>query len=189
MSVGEITHHLPLTRLRTIIYLNAPAFNSETVPHRDHSIFVQHSNHRESFQQICAVGGLIKTGGQIYASNMQHLMPAILPQETTGYVIYFALVGYEGRCPILAVVLGKFPFREPSQLQDTLWLDLRGLEDGFSIAKSLLLPDNLQVRLSCKDLGGLGVRIFRHPLIWGSWTKGRRCANQGLPDADSDPTA
>ena len=64
------------------------------------------------------MGGLIKTGGQIYTSNMQHLMLAILPQETAGYVIYFALAGYEGRCPIFAIVLGKFLFREPSHLQN-----------------------------------------------------------------------
>jgi hypothetical protein len=30
------------------------------------------------------------------------------------------------------------------------------------MAKSLLLPGNLQVRLSFKDLGGLEIRIFRH---------------------------
>jgi hypothetical protein len=89
----------------------------EAVPHRDYSVF-EHSNHRASFQQICAVGGFIKTGGQIYASSMQHLMPAILPQETVGYVIYFAFVGYEGRGPILAIVLGKVLFREPSHLQN-----------------------------------------------------------------------
>jgi hypothetical protein len=60
-------------------------------------IFVEQSNDGESFQQICAMGGLIKTGSQIYASSMQHLMPAILPQETAGYVIDFALIGYEDR--------------------------------------------------------------------------------------------
>jgi hypothetical protein len=35
------------------------------------------------------------------------------------------------------------------------------------MAKSLLWPGNLQVRLSCKDLGGLGIRIFSHPLREG----------------------
>jgi len=53
------------------------------------------------------MGGSIKTGGQIYAISIQHLMPAILPQETAGYVIYFALAGYEGRYPILAIVLAS----------------------------------------------------------------------------------
>jgi hypothetical protein len=40
------------------------------------------------------------------------------------------------------------------------------------MAKSLLLLDNLEVRLSCKDLGGLGVRIFRHPLSAESGVSG-----------------
>jgi hypothetical protein len=81
---------------------------------------------------------------------MQHLMPAILPQETTGYVNYFALVGYEGRCPILAVVWGKFLSRKPSHIKIP-WI--------LSFAEGLLTE------------------------------AGRPCANQGLPDADSDPTA
>lgn len=92
--------------------------------------FVEHSNHRKSFQQICAVRGLIKTVGQIQASSMQHLMPAILPQETAGHVIYFALVGYEGRCPVFAVVLDKFFFRKSWHIQDAfghrLWVMDKG---------------------------------------------------------------
>ena len=78
------------------------------------------------------MGGFIKTGGQIYASSVQHLMPAILPQETAGYVIDFALIGYEGRCPILAIVLGEFLFCKPSHIQDTFgfyFTDYRQKED------------------------------------------------------------
>ena len=82
------------------------------------SIFVEHSNHGNSFQQVCAVRSLIKTGGQIHTSSMQHLMLAILPQETARYIIYLTLVGYEGRYPILAIVLGKFLPRKPSHIQN-----------------------------------------------------------------------
>jgi hypothetical protein len=84
------------------------------------TVFIfKYSNYGNSFQQICAVGGLIKTGGQIYTSSVQYLMLAILPQETAGYVIYFTLVGYEGRCPIFTIVLSKFLFRKSSHIQDT----------------------------------------------------------------------
>jgi hypothetical protein len=65
------------------------------------------------------VGGLVETGGQVYTSCVQHLMPAILPQKTAGYVVDSALEGYERRSPILAIVLGEFLLREPSHMQDT----------------------------------------------------------------------
>ena len=117
-------------------------FQLEKQFHIGSFILVEQSNDGESFQQICAMGGLIKTGGQIYTSSMQHLMPAILPQETTGYVIYFALIGYEGRCPILAVVLDKFLSRKPSQLQDTLWFLFGGRGQKGRPCANQGLPDS-----------------------------------------------
>lgn len=109
------------------------------------SIFFEHPDHRKSFQQICAVGGMIKTGGQIYTSGMQHLMPTILPQETEGYVIYSALVGYKGRCSILAIVLAKFLFRKLSHLQEPRIAASRNMGEaliyaGLPSAESELTP-------------------------------------------------
>jgi hypothetical protein len=92
------------------------------------SIFVEHSNHGESCQQICAMRSFIQTRGQIYTSNMQYLMLAILPQETVGYVIYSALTGYEGRCSILAIVLRKFFFRKPSHPQNPRMYSVKNME-------------------------------------------------------------
>ena len=86
------------------------------------------------------MGRLIKTGGQVYTSSIQHLMPAILPQETAGYVIYFALVGYEGRCPILTIVLGKFFLRKPSHIQDTSGSYFWVIDKGETLCKQDL-PD------------------------------------------------
>ena len=84
--------------------------------------------------------GFIKTVAQICTSSMKHLMPTILPQETVGYVIYSALVGYEGRCPVLAIVLGKFLFRKPSHIQDTFGFYLWIIDKGETLCKQSL-PD------------------------------------------------
>jgi len=95
--------------------------------------FIEHSNYGKSVQQICAVRGFIKTGGQIQASSMQHLMPAILPQETAGHVIYFALAGYEGRRSIPPIVLGKFFLRKSLHIQDAFDPRLWGIEKGETL--------------------------------------------------------
>jgi hypothetical protein len=84
------------------------------------------------------MGGLIKTGGQICTSGMQHLMPTILPQETVGYVIHFSFVGYEGRCPILAIVLGKFFFGKPSHLQDPRMYSVKNIGETLMDTESPL---------------------------------------------------
>jgi len=91
------------------------------------SIFLEYSNHGNSLEQICAVGGSIKTASQVYTSDMQHLMLAILPQETARYIIYSALVGYEGRGPVLAIVLGEFLLRKCSHVQSAFGF---GCRDG-----------------------------------------------------------
>jgi hypothetical protein len=87
-------------------------------------------------------------------------MTAILPQETAGYVIYFALVGYEGRCPILAMVLGQFLSRKPSHIQDTLGSYLRVMDQRGDPDLHRVSPIPIPVLLH--ELGYEG-RVFPSP--------------------------
>ncbi len=62
--------------------------------------------------------GLGKTGCQILACLVQHLMPAILPQKTAGHIVDSALVSDEDRGPVATSVLSKFRSGKPSHVAD-----------------------------------------------------------------------